>query len=233
MDQQSAKNRFAQALRSLISERPLQDITVGAISQEAGLSRKTFYNNFHDKFELLAWMLNEEFVQKEEQSLKVGGWNAFKSFLKFFSQNRTFYADALADMSQNSLGQYFSDLLFDVIYGTLADGFMANSLSEHETKLCVEALTEMGRQSTIIYLRNPDTFADEDAFMNSLMRANDAFVSMTCSYRLERKGLPQCDFVKDTLGDAWTLDDAFNRITFTEPQTPSQLRADVEREMSR
>ena len=233
MDQQSVKNRFAQALRSLIKERSLRDITVGAISQEAGLSRKTFYNNFHDKFELLAWMLNDEFVQKEEQSLKVGGWEAFKSFLGFFSQNRTFYADALADMSQNSLGQYFSDLLFDVIYGTLSDGFMATSLSEHEAKLCVEALTEMGRQSTIIYLRNPDAFADEDAFMNFLLRANDAFTAMVCSYRSELEGSPQCDFVKNTLGGAWTLENAADRITLTDPQAPSQLRADVEREMSR
>ena len=98
------KLRFAQALRDIMNEKPLDKISVIEIAQRAGVSRKAFYNHFTDKYDLINWYCYSQFVVIHNEVLE-GGWGAFKSFLEFFATDRIFFAEALRDMGQNSFGQ--------------------------------------------------------------------------------------------------------------------------------
>ena len=148
MDQ--TKVNFAQALRQLMDEKPLAKISVGEIANRAGYSRKAFYNHFLDKNDLLNWILYSQFVAVETDRLEGGGWGAFTSFLDFFAQDRSFFAEALKDMGQNSLGQYFSDLLFEVVHNTTYRGFAGTMGNEKWLGLSIAVLVEDARLAIII-----------------------------------------------------------------------------------
>ena len=58
------KLRFAQALRDIMNEKPLDKITVREIADDCGINRNTFYYHYHDIFDLL-----EKMFAKEEERL--------------------------------------------------------------------------------------------------------------------------------------------------------------------
>ena len=50
-----SKKRFANSLRSLVREKPLEAVTTQEIVKKAQLSRQTFYKLFKDKYDLAFW----------------------------------------------------------------------------------------------------------------------------------------------------------------------------------
>ena len=56
MKKRTSKEIFAETLLELAEERPVDKITVKQIVEESGLSLKTFYNHFRDKYALMIYI---------------------------------------------------------------------------------------------------------------------------------------------------------------------------------
>ena len=52
----NVKETLADALIRLSAAKPISRITVQDIVNECNTSRRTFYNHFHDKYELINWI---------------------------------------------------------------------------------------------------------------------------------------------------------------------------------
>ena len=52
-DSNITKRALAAALKSLLAERPFAKVSVREICEACGMSRKSFYYHFKDKYELL------------------------------------------------------------------------------------------------------------------------------------------------------------------------------------
>ena len=61
-DSNITKRALAAALKSLLAERPFAKVSVREICEACGMSRKSFYYHFKDKYELLNWIFETEFV---------------------------------------------------------------------------------------------------------------------------------------------------------------------------
>ena len=54
------EHRFAEALKNMMSEMPLEEISVAALTRRCRVNRQTLYYHFHDIYDLLALVfLNE------------------------------------------------------------------------------------------------------------------------------------------------------------------------------
>ncbi len=62
-----ARDYLAESAIELLSKYPVEKITVLNISQNCGLSTRTFYNNFHDKYDLFLWIYVQE-LEKNYQA---------------------------------------------------------------------------------------------------------------------------------------------------------------------
>lgn len=51
----STKERLMESVLELLEQRPITEISVGDIAENAGLSSRTFYNHFQDKHELVGY----------------------------------------------------------------------------------------------------------------------------------------------------------------------------------
>lgn len=215
------KIQFANALKELMHDKPINKVSVSDIALRAGLSRKSFYNYFQDKYDLINWICYSQFVQLRTEALSGGGWEAFREFLEFFSTDSGFFSNAIKDMGQNSFGQYFSDLLFEIVYEALHDGFVRQGISERWACLSIGALVEDARLAIIVWL-DESSNPSADELIEFLRKASGTFASMICFERALVNESTLCERAIDDLTETWTYEP--NKETFRLP-TPDERSA--------
>ena len=98
----STKALLAASLKELAKSKPADKITIKEITQNCGMTSPTFYNYFHDKYELMAWIYNEKV---EEAMENFGDTLSFEdvvySWIETALEDKEFYLNLL----KNAVGQ--------------------------------------------------------------------------------------------------------------------------------
>ena len=120
-DSSLTKRALASALKQLMTDQPLQKISIGDICQACMMSRKSFYYHFRDKYDLMNWIFYTEFVERI-LSQDVQEENALlRSICEYFYENRAFYLNALEHTGQNSFPEYFAEVMQPILSLYFAD----------------------------------------------------------------------------------------------------------------
>lgn len=85
---------------------------MGALCGACGLNRKSFYYRFKDKYDLVEWIFNTEFVSAAEQPGAAERWSFLQALCGYLYRERAFYARIFRVEGQNSFRRYFSEYLF-------------------------------------------------------------------------------------------------------------------------
>ena len=109
------KQALAAALKDLMREQPFEKISVAQISQHCGMNRKSFYYHFQDKYALVNWIFDTEFVAAAREQDPVDQWDFLQNISNYFYENRAFYRKALIIQGQNSFSDHFRALLQPVL----------------------------------------------------------------------------------------------------------------------
>lgn len=228
----TTKRKFANALRVLMQEKPLAKISATDIATQAGLSRKSFYNHFQDKYDLINWICYTQFVQARESVLSGNAWDTFGSFLELFATDPRFFSSAMQDMSQNSFGQYFSDMLFELVYGVTASSFRAKGVDDKWVGLAVSALVEDARLAIVIWLDDGDE-PNPKELLWFLKAASTAFASMVCFEQALAENRALCERASDVVAAGFNPVVGPQSIELPEPHGVSERRHAFERIMAR
>lgn len=115
-DSNITKQALAEALKDLMIHEPFEKISVGQICEKCYMNRKSFYYHFKDKYDLVNWIFDIEFIsllQKVEQQndAHVNHWHLLEEFCVSFYRDRTFYRAAFQIKGQNSFSEHFRDVL--------------------------------------------------------------------------------------------------------------------------
>ncbi len=103
---------LARALKELMKTNPLEKISVGDITRQAGVGRNTFYYHFKDKYDLVNWIFETESARLMDAAVPADDWGCFLRQLDgYVRQNFSFYRNALEYSGQNSLQDYIFDVL--------------------------------------------------------------------------------------------------------------------------
>lgn len=110
-DSSPTRTALSDAMKALLSERPLDDIRISDITSRCGLSRKSFYSYFRDKYDLVQWIFDSEFLltidfDKIERSIDF-----HLALCEYLYENRAFYRHALQNKGQNSFSEYLRRLM--------------------------------------------------------------------------------------------------------------------------
>ena len=107
----TTKEILAESLKELSATKPIDKITIKEIAQNCGVTSKTFYNHFQDKYDLIAWIYS---TQAEKLFNKLYGenytWNnALTDVLNYFLENKKFLQNLVLNTSgQDSFINYLS-----------------------------------------------------------------------------------------------------------------------------
>ncbi len=85
------KVAFANALKRMISCKPLENITISDLAGICGVNRQTFYYHFHDIYELIEWVYTTEAGRAMGDNVCAERWpEAVRCLLEYLKENREF-----------------------------------------------------------------------------------------------------------------------------------------------
>ncbi len=116
------KRAFASALKELTKELPYNKITVGKICDKCDMNRTSFYYHFRDKYDLVNWIFDTEFVDRYQPITTwddLTEWESIRAMISYFYENRDFYRKILEFHGQNSFIDHFRAILYPIFYEDL------------------------------------------------------------------------------------------------------------------
>ena len=105
-DSNITKNALATSLKKLMREKPFEKISVSDICDDCGMNRKSFYDHFKDKYDLVNWIFYVGCIGKLNFSAYERGWDVMYDICKSFYADKEFYSTAFQIDGQNSLKEY-------------------------------------------------------------------------------------------------------------------------------
>ena len=105
--------KLAEALKVMMSEVPLDSISVTTLAKKCHVNRQTFYYHFHDIYDLLTLVfLNEEIPHINETKTIKG---LVKNIFEYYTINHSF-----VDATINSAGkELFQEFIYNACYQTI------------------------------------------------------------------------------------------------------------------
>lgn len=111
------------ALKQIMAEKPFAKISVGEICDNSGLSRRSFYYHFQDKYELAIWIFESEFLDLIYEKNYDSSWDFLLDICVYFYTNSAFYLGVLKVSGQNSFREYYTDFLTPLMKRSLEPEF--------------------------------------------------------------------------------------------------------------
>lgn len=105
------KLALADSIKQLMAEKPFEKISVGEICDRCGMNRKSFYYHFRDKYDLVNWIFDVEFLSCIQLVDYTTGWALMSDVCRYFYSQRAFYKNALSVSGQNSFRDYLRESL--------------------------------------------------------------------------------------------------------------------------
>jgi len=100
------------SFKEIMLQMPFEKITIKTITDHANIIRPTFYNHFHDKYELMECIVKEEIIGDVEQCMLDGRSDeGIRELFKRFYNDRTYYAKCFEITGQNGFAEELSRLL--------------------------------------------------------------------------------------------------------------------------
>ena len=95
VERKGIKEIIADSFFELMEQKPICKISINEIAENAGVSRRTFYNNFLDKHELVDWIHWKINVEAGQRASKNATWKEQRiNTLTLFYEKKTFYIRA-------------------------------------------------------------------------------------------------------------------------------------------
>lgn len=122
----STKEALGNALKKMLSVKPIDKITVKDLVEECGVNRQTFYYHFDDVYDLLEWVFEEDANRVLPQEIFYDEWREnVIMFFHYLYDNKSFVLNIFNSQNRSYLLRYFKRRLHYCIHGfavIVADG---------------------------------------------------------------------------------------------------------------
>ena len=126
--QEIVKEKIAEAMKELVREKSIEDISVPDICAQSKVSRRTFYRYFSDKFEVTEWIYYNDFLQKLQLPGDADMYYAMDASVRLVLEDRKYYINVFKYKGQNSFRQYCAGHLLKLCYPEFRDCFTSDKL---------------------------------------------------------------------------------------------------------
>ena len=119
---QMTKRALVQSLKELLTEKPLDKITVTDLTEQCGVNRMTFYYHFKDIYDLIEWTCTEEASKalagkKTYNTWQEGLINIFNAVL----ENKTIVLNVYHSVSREQLERYLYAVTYELLINVIEE----------------------------------------------------------------------------------------------------------------
>jgi len=119
-DSYITKKALANALKELMADIPFAKINISHICDKCQMNRKSFYYHFRDKYDLINWIFDTEFLQTLPHGKIITHWELICGLCDYFYREQAFYRKVFKIKGQNSFCEYFQSILTPILERELA-----------------------------------------------------------------------------------------------------------------
>ena len=137
------------ALKQLMTQKPLERITVAEIMDTCGMRRQHFYYYFTDIYDLVRWTFEKEALELLEHQHCVSPWqDGFLHLFQYINQNRAVCLCALDSLGKESLKRLLEADVSSIVDRAVRQAAVENGLSayspEVEVVICLVTIMMAG-----------------------------------------------------------------------------------------
>lgn len=180
----NTKKMMAEALKRAMQSKPFSKITVSEIIQDCQINRKTFYYHFHDIYDLLKWVLEEEAMQVVRHfNLLENYEDAIRFVMDYVRRNDYIISCTHDSIGREEMKQFFYKDFIDIVTSVISEAEIQTGLAlnpefkSYCAKFYTEALAGMlldwaknnvkqDQERTIQYLTQLVSAAVENMLIN-------------------------------------------------------------------
>lgn len=107
------EHKFAEALKVLMAEVPLDSISVTTLAKKCHVNRQTFYYHFHDIYDLLTLVFLNESIPDVEKASDIK--SLMKCIFKYYSKNSAFLNATLDSAGKDLFEQFIYNACYQNI----------------------------------------------------------------------------------------------------------------------
>lgn len=104
------EHELAFALKTMMSEIPLDEISVTSLTKRCGVNRKTFYYHFHDIYDLLTQVFLDERIQGTENAKDIN--QLLKVIFDYYIKNSKFIDATLNSAGKELVQEFFYNICY-------------------------------------------------------------------------------------------------------------------------
>ncbi len=139
-DSNITKRALAAAFKDLMHELPFEKINVRQICEKCDMNRKSFYYHFRDKYDLMNWVFDTEFIDVINCNGYEDDWELLYELCRYFYENAGFYCKALQIRGQNSFIEHFREMMYPIISAQLDDTMTSGEAKKFQINFVSDAI---------------------------------------------------------------------------------------------
>lgn len=139
-DSNITKRALANALKELMQTVPFAKISVADICEKCDMNRKSFYYHFQDKYELMNWIFDMEFIEFIDSGSADHSIEEMTALFRILYDNRAFYRNALSVQGQNSLSEHIREIALPMLQIRMKEALSEDENSEFYLDFFLDAL---------------------------------------------------------------------------------------------
>ena len=124
------KQLFADKIMQLAKNKPIKDIQIKELCDLCGVERTTFYYHFRDKYDLVAWIFKQNYIEEASRAETINDERMIREMFHRLSMQKEFFLNALQDSSQNNLREYMLAFYIGIEEKVLCEYYHTDSLNE-------------------------------------------------------------------------------------------------------
>lgn len=119
---QTTKRALAASLKKLLSEKPLDSITVKDIAQDCQVNRQTFYYHFQDIYDLVEWIYTSEVGAAIGDQKTYDTWQqGMTAIFQYILENRALVWRTYHSLSREHLERYLYRASYALLIGVVEE----------------------------------------------------------------------------------------------------------------
>ncbi|MEG2679078.1 MAG: TetR/AcrR family transcriptional regulator [Oscillospiraceae bacterium] len=136
---QTTKKALAASLVRLLSEKPLDKITVVDIAEDCEVNRQTFYYHFQDIYDLVEWYFMSETTKALEGKKTYDTWQqGFLQIFQWVQENRALVNNVYKSVRREQLEQHLYSVTEVLLMGVVREQSQGLSVREEDQKFIAD-----------------------------------------------------------------------------------------------
>lgn len=116
------KNALANSLKLLLKKNLINKISVKMITDSCGVTRHTFYNHYHDIYELLRWIFENEVIEELDECCSLSSWKkGLLIVLQYTLDNKAMCINTYKSLGREHLEKFLYSTFKKVLQGVIDD----------------------------------------------------------------------------------------------------------------